>query len=107
MILRILQLDIENPKVRDIIYRDYDDIKDKFNLGLYSFVYEEKNFVHMNPLTGEPFNESTTKLLDYIFTIFNVGPKPENYHGHSLSVSDIIELDGVMYYIDGIGFTEI
>lgn len=105
MILRILQLDIE--KSHDIIYCDYNEIKDIFDLKKYSIVYEDKNFVHTNPLTGKPFDESTTKLLDYIFTIFNVGCKPENYHGHSLSVSDIIELDGVMYYVDGFGFKKI
>ena len=107
MILRILQLNIDNPKSHSIIYRDYDSAKKDFDLSLYSIIYEDKNFVHLNPLTNEPFNESTTKLLDYIFTAFNIGRKPENYKGHSLSVSDIIELDGIMYYVDGFGFKKL
>ena len=107
MILRILQLDIKNPKSHGIIYMNYDRIKDQFDLSKYSIIYEDKNFSHINPLTNEPFEESTTKLLDYIFRIFNIGKKPETYKGHSLSVSDIIELDGVMYYVDGFGFKKL
>lgn len=107
MILRILQLDIENPKSHGMIFMDYDRIKNRFDLSNYSIIYEDKNFEHINPLTNAPFEESTTKLLDYIFGIFNIGKKPETYKGHSLSVSDIIELDGVMYYVDGFGFKKL
>lgn len=105
MILRILQLDVE--KSHGIIFCDYEDIKDQFDMKNYSIIYEDKNFEHINPLTNEPFVESTEKLLDHIFTIFNISKKPETYKGHSLSVSDIIELDGVMYYVDGMGFTKL
>ena len=105
MILRILQLDIE--KSHGIIYRDYDDIKDNFNLKNYSIIYEDKNFNHINPITSRPFDETIEHILDYVFTIFNIGKKPENYKGHSLSVSDIIELDGIMYYVDGFGFKKL
>lgn len=107
MILRILQLNIENEKTHGLIYRDYDMIKDQFDLSLYSIIYEDKNFSHVNPLNNESFNEDIYQLLDHIFTIFNIGKKPENYKGHSLSVSDIVEIDGVMYYVDGIGFEKL
>jgi len=105
MILRILQLDITNSY--GIIFRDYDDIKDNFNLKNYSIIYENKNFNHVNPLTGEPIEEDIEDLLEYIFRIFNIGEKPNSYKGHSLSVSDIVELDGVMYYVDGFGFKKL
>ena len=105
MILRILQLDVF--KSHGIIYRDYKDIKNKFDLKNYSIIYEDKNFEHINPLTNEPFEESTIKLLDYIFGIFNIGKKPESYKGHSLSVSDIVVLDGVNYYVDRFGFIKL
>ena len=107
MVLRILQMDINNEKTHGIIYRDYDWIKDEFDINLYSVVYEDNDFNHINPLTNEPYKESTIELCDYLFTIFNIGKKPESYKGHSLSVSDIIELDGVKYYVDGIGFTKL
>ena len=32
--------------------------------------------------------------LDGVFRMLNVGQKPEGYNGHSLAVSDIIEMDG-------------
>ncbi len=105
MILRILQLNITNS--HGIIFRDYDDIKDKFDLKNYSIIYENKNFNHVNPLTGEPIKENIEDLLEYIFTIFNMGEKPNSYKGHSLSVSDIVELDGIMYYVDGFGFKKL
>lgn len=105
MILRILQLNITNS--HGIIFRDYDDIKDKFDLKNYSIIYENKNFNHVNPLTGEPIEEDIEDLLEYIFRIFNIGEKPDSYKGHSLSVSDIVEFDGVMYYVDGFGFKKL
>lgn len=49
--------------------------------------------------------------LETLFTRFNMGPKPEGYKGHSMSVSDIVVLnkDGVetAYFCDSIGFTEV
>ena len=49
-------------------------------------------------------------MLDYIFEVFNID-KPEDFKGHSLSVSDVIVLnDGVetkAFYVDDIGFIEI
>ena len=105
MILRIFQLNIG--QAHGIIYRDYNDIKDKFDLSKYSIVYEDKEFQHINPLTNEPYEESIYELLDHVFMKFNIGKKPETYRGHSLSVSDIIEINGVMYYINGIGFKKL
>lgn len=45
--------------------------------------------------------------LEGVFHLLNVGQKPEGYKGHSLSVSDIIEMDGKFYYTDDYGFEEI
>lgn len=104
MKLRIYQLDIENPNSYVMIYRDWDRIKNVFNFNAYKQVYEDTEFIHINPLTNEPFQETTEKLLDHIFIMLNIGKKPEGYHGHSLSVSDIIELNGVRYYVDEFGF---
>ena len=36
-----------------------------------------------------------------------MGQKPESYKGHSLSVSDIVVLDGVNYYVDSFGFIKL
>lgn len=107
MILRLYQLDIENPKSHGLIFRDWDRIQEQFDFNNYHMVYENQNFNHYNSITGELVLENTESLLDHIFSLFNIGRKPENYHGHSLSVSDIIELNGIRYYIDGIGFKQL
>ena len=35
------------------------------------------------------------------------GLKPKGYKGHSLSVSDLVEIDGVLYYCYSYGFEEV
>jgi hypothetical protein len=51
-----------------------------------------------------------TDTLEGIFTQFNMN-RPEDFQGHSLSVSDIVALkvDGVVssHYVDSIGFQEL
>lgn len=44
--------------------------------------------------------------LDDIFTKFNIA-HPEGFKGHSLSVSDVVELDGKYYYCDDMGWEEV
>lgn len=46
------------------------------------------------------------KTLENLFTTFNIN-HPENYHGHSLSVSDIVKLGDKYYFCDSIGWKEI
>lgn len=41
--------------------------------------------------------------LEELFMLFNLN-HPKDYKSHSLSVSDIIELDGINYFVDGCGF---
>lgn len=49
-------------------------------------------------------DEATTyQMLENLFYIFNM-QHPENFRGHSLSVSDIIELDGKLYVVQRLGF---
>ena len=54
----------------------------------------------------ESHQGSTDSLLESIFMRFQ-GTKPSGYKGHSLSVSDIVEVDGVKYYADSFGFKSI
>ena len=44
--------------------------------------------------------------LDDLYQKFNIG-RPKDFKGHSLSTSDIIELDGKYYYCDSYGWEEI
>ena len=59
---------------------------------------------------GIRISEDVTQTLENLYYIFNQA-RPEDFKGHSLSVSDIVALkrDGVVsyYYCDSVGFREI
>ena len=45
-------------------------------------------------------------ILETIYNIFNVS-RPEDFKGHSLSISDIIEVDGDKYFVNDYGFVKL
>lgn len=45
-------------------------------------------------------------ILERVYNIFNIN-KPADFKGHSLSVSDVVTLDGVAYYVDTFGFKKL
>ena len=59
---------------------------------------------------GISISEDVTQTLENLYYIFNQA-RPEDFKGHSLSVSDIVALkrDGVVsyYYCDSVGFREL
>lgn len=97
MIYKIHQIkDTENT---DYAFRGYDP--KKFNFNDYECRYE-----------GE-FTEDTktaTEICEVIYYLFNMR-RPEDFKGHSLSMSDVIELDtGIsqrLYYCDMCGWQRI
>lgn len=89
-------------QIRDLRNCDYsfewwDWAKDKFDLADYDVVYE-----------GDivPSENGPTATLDELFEIFNIR-RPEDFKGHSLSVSDVVELDGANYYCDSTGWVKV
>ena len=50
--------------------------------------------------------EDLIKTLDHLFTKFNIA-HPDDFRGHSLSVSDVVELDGVWYFCDSYGWINV
>ena len=89
---KIYQVDPHNC---DYAFEWWSWAKDRFNFKDYTLTYE-----------GEIEVEDINKTLEDLFTKFNI-ERPEDFKGHSLSVSDIIELDGKYYYCDNVGWTEI
>ena len=75
----------------------WDLAKDKFNLDDYKVVYEGE-------IDGE--GKVPLQVLEELFEIFNLR-HPQDFHGHSLSVSDVVELDGVKYYCDSCGWKKL
>ena len=45
--------------------------------------------------------------LDDIYRRFNIGRKPENYKGRSLSVSDVVKVNGECFYCDEYGWERV
>ena len=50
--------------------------------------------------------ENVIETLEKIYLMFNLS-KPNDFHGHSLSVSDVVELDGEKYYVERFGFKKV
>lgn len=56
--------------------------------------------------SGSIEGDGTEETLENLFYIFNCR-RPEDFKGHSLSVGDIIELDGTMWYCDSFGWKQL
>ena len=81
------------------IWRSYKRaLENGFNLDDYEVVYDAHIDVDDYATDGS--------ILDRLWVIFNVD-HPGDYQARSLSVSDIIELDGVKYYVDSVGFVKV
>ena len=50
--------------------------------------------------------ENIFTTLERLFYIFNM-EHPSDFRGHSLSVSDVVYLDGKYYYCDSFGYKEL
>ena len=83
--------------------------KDKHDYLFMDFAYAEKrgfdyqDYEVMYEGTIDDEGEGPLYALDSIFTKFNID-RPEDFHGHSLSVSDIVQLDNKFYYCNPIGW---
>ena len=91
----ILQLDHNNENVkRDRrMFVSWKELNNTcgFSKHCYQKVYE-----------GEvEFDNSIRRTLDNIYRKFNIF-RPSDFKGHSLSTSDVVILDGTMYYCDSI-----
>ena len=81
----------------DYLFMDYEFAKKhNFNLKDYKLVYEFTN----------DSDSDIDIILEKVFVDFNIH-RPNDFKGHSLSVSDIVKLNNKLYYVDSIGFKEI
>lgn len=101
MKLQILQLK-STPELRNYMFTSM-SLLEKLNLKVDLNNYNE---VYMDDLYSSIFSKNID-ILEEIYQKFNMGQKPESYKGHSLSVSDIVVLDGVNYYVDSFGFIKL
>lgn len=101
MKLQILQLK-STPELRNYMFTSM-SLLEKLNLKVDPNNYNE---VYVDDLYSSIFSKNID-ILEEIYQKFNMGQKPESYKGHSLSVSDIVVLDGVNYYVDSFGFIKL
>lgn len=101
MKLQILQLK-SIPELRNYMFTSM-SLLEKLNLKVDLNNYNE---VYEDDLYSSIFSKNID-ILEEIYQKFNMGQKPESYKGHSLSVSDIVVLDGVNYYVDSFGFIKL
>lgn len=82
------------PMYHDLLFEKYDNIE--FNIENYKQVYDGN-------IDAE---ENVIETLEKIYLMFNLS-KPNDFHGHSLSISDVVELDREKYYVDRFGWKKV
>ena len=106
---KIYQLLVEDDNSPGFAYKfwDWDFIQQRLqknDVSLQEFLdmYELK---YEGEIRGE---KSTIGTLEQIYIMFNdYNLMPDDFKGHSLSMSDIVELDDKKYICDTIGFAEV
>ena len=81
----------------EMLYMDYD-----WNLSKGHQITADK---YLKVYEGETVSNDTA-ILECLYTMFNLN-HPADFKGHSMSVSDVVVLDGKAYYCDSIGFKEL
>lgn len=85
--------------------RDYHYVSLNF-LKKYDMPIKLENYDLVYEYFDDNINEDINAALEDIFIKFQ-GEKPIGYTGVSVSVSDIIAIDGVKYYVESIGFEKL
>lgn len=99
----IYQIPVPTTKEEESIYckyafRRYESVKNDIDINRYKEVYSSE-------INTKEFN-NIISVLEEIFKIFNLN-HPKDFHGHSLSVSDIVKINDIYYYCDSFGWQEI
>lgn len=91
MKVKVYQLKLES----GYTFMNYEYAKDIMEMEDYELVAEFN------------LNQQTDSPLDLIYMMGNDGTLAMNFEMRSISVSDIIELDGIKYFVDSFGFKQI
>lgn len=100
--IAIYQLPIEN----DLTFRNY-DVWDRKEISPRKEDYDE---VYRYRIKESEFEHGTAAVLEEIYQKFNI-ERPEDFTGHSLSVSDVVEIrhrgKSEAHFVDSFGFKEL
>ena len=93
-------------RIEDTVYERFSSMRELERMGLEPDI-DHYEVVYTAPLL--PYKDQNT-MLEELYAKFNVS-RPNDFTGHSLSVSDIVALrqNGVVscHYVDSIGFQEL
>lgn len=76
-------------------FKHYEWAKNVIDLKDYEVVYE-----------GDLDCPEMPNALEELFEIFNT-KRPKDFEGRSMSISDVVEIDGKNYYCDFVGWEEL
>ena len=82
------------PTYHTLLFEKYDNTE--FNIENYKQVYDGN-------IDAE---ENVIETLEKIYLMFNLS-KLNDFHGHFLSISDVVELDGEKYYVERFGWKKV
>ena len=80
--------------------------KDTFDFSDYDIVYYHSKLVEVDMTPKEYLKNHSEEILEEIFDKYNLDV-PKDFTGHSLSVSDVVEINGNYYYCDSFGWKNI
>ena len=104
--IELYQLRDDIPERRDISFEPFEravKIVGNFRKNLKQF-YEKKYEYEQD--MGNKGREDDEAILEAVYVKFNTN-RPEDFRGHSLSVSDIVSIDGRLYYCDSYDWQEL
>ena len=100
VIFEIYQLREDLPDKRDISFEPYANLEQRGitpEIGMYQKTYVASSDIL--PAHGAGMGE----FLEAVYQKFNT-QRPEDFKGHSLSISDVVVVGGDAYYVDKAGF---
>ena len=87
-----------DPRTCDYCFEWWSWAQDRFNF--------KRDYKEVYSGTVVPNEDGPKATLEDLYQKFNID-HPADFKGHSLSVSDVVELDGKFYYCDNVGWLDI
>ena len=76
-------------------FRSWEEAEKYFSMDDYKLVYE-----------GSIKSDSDINILNKLWDVFNLD-HPHDFRGHSMSMSDVVQINGKRYYCDSRGWKEL
>ena len=93
---------LKESEMEDYFSLSYDDLEWKEEEGNFGLMKEHYNKVFEGILQS---GDNIEVALERLFEIFNC-ERPIGFQGHSMSVSDVVVINGRSFYCDIVGFHE-